>query len=271
MKCQIQSFTEPQSCISTILMCSDRLENQLCAEGGVLSLTLSRRLPSHLWTSRDYLLMRRIYPLVMPGDSGMARGSMELLWFRWCKVFGQVGGFLASARGHSAEDHKASGCAVQISRQFPGDVLLRHERKTWTWTSSEVRFWHIEHPSWLNGLNRLFKTQPNKVWQKNLARIKQHSKVIWTLQFKVFPNGNTTTCRGVCYLHWRTYSRCTFSFTFTHHTFLPWQCHFLWYLSHRQPHIYIALFNSSPFQVSTPPPACFSSYSLWLVSIAPIS
>lgn len=51
----------------------------------------------------------RIYPLVMSGYSGVACGSMELLWFTRYKEFWQVCGFWPRVRGHSAEDHRSTG------------------------------------------------------------------------------------------------------------------------------------------------------------------
>lgn len=59
--------------------------------------------PISLMEGQQWFIDKQIYPLVMQGDLGVPRGSIELLRFRWCKVF-------EHARGHSAGG--SQGCFV---------------------------------------------------------------------------------------------------------------------------------------------------------------
>ncbi len=79
IKYQIQSFTNHQACISTLMILSDTFESQLCVENGSAHTDTKQTSPISLMDSLGLFIDERSYPLVMPWDSGVTCGSMELL------------------------------------------------------------------------------------------------------------------------------------------------------------------------------------------------
>lgn len=201
-------------------MFSDSFEQQLCGEVGVLSLTLSRRLPStHGWPGIIYwwAQLSISYVLGLWGGTWINGGSLvPLMQGVWASQR-----VLASAGGHTADQEGTEavlcGFTFQTApRRSSLSTAVLNVNLIVQW-GAVLRRRASQLAEWLHA-KCLFKTFSQRLC-KNVSQEWNSSQMLWmcgpTVQWEIPLNVKCRDMEAGCLLYW---NRCTLFFTFAHYT-----------------------------------------------------